>query len=171
MQIEIKYELSDWKEFQSFIEKTVYTEKKQWWESIWVNSIFWLIAVYIFLTIFQSGRSFSWPTAGVVTFVFVLYFVQILLNGAKAKRACQPMYGGSFLANHMFEIDETGIGVKGDYYESKYKWNSVKRVEKTEKVIYLFIDSINAFIFPLSRIPNLEVFESLINEYVKRPLD
>lgn len=166
MELEIQYELSDWKDFQSYFQKKIYRESKAWWESAWVNFILWFIVASVFFVFFQSGATFSWPTAAISAFVLIYFFALMVLSGIKAKRACQPIEGGSFLSPHKFVITDDGIITAGECCESSHKWPGVLRVEKTEKAIYLFVDSINALIFPLSKVPNPEELETIINKNV-----
>ncbi len=168
MELEIEYELSDWKDFQSFLETAICKESKQWWESMWINLIIWFVVAFVFFAFFQSNVDFSWPTAGIVSFGLLLCFALMLLSGVKAKRACQPSEGGAFLSKHKFVISDDGIITIGSAYEANHKWSMVRRVENTEKAIYLFIDSINALVFPLSKISNPEGLMALINKNVTK---
>lgn len=92
----------------------------------------------------------------------------MVLSGVKAKRTCQPSEGGAFLSKHKFVISDDGIRTIGVAYEANHKWSMVRRVEITEKAIYLFIDSINALVFPLSKISNSEGLMTLINKNVTK---
>ncbi|WP_444995517.1 YcxB family protein [Aliikangiella sp. IMCC44359] len=169
MELEIEYELSDWIEFQSHLEKTIFREPRRWWDSWWVNMIVWFLVAFVFFGFFQSDSNFSWETAGIVAFVLIFYFALMVLNGVKAKRACQPISGGAFLTKHKFVISDDGIKTKGAAYEANHKWDIVQRVEKTDRAIYLFIDSIHALIFPLSKVSSIESLEALIKKNVTKP--
>ena len=168
MELEIEYELSDWKDFQSHLEKTIYKKSKQWWESMWVNLIIWLAVAFVFFSFFQSNVGFHWPTAGIMVFGFIFYFVLLVLNGIKAKRACQPVLGGAFLNKHKFILSDDRIITVGKAYEANYNWSMVQRVEKTEKSIYLFIDSIHALILPLSKVSDCEALMALIDKNIRK---
>ena len=168
MELEIEYELADWLDFQSYIEKAIYKESKQWWDSMWVKITVWFIVFFLFFAFFQSDINFSWPTAGLVASVLVFYYALMVLNGMKAKRACQPIAGGVFLSRHKFIISDDGIKTIGTAYEAIHKWDIVRRIEKTDKALYLFIDSIHAFIFPLSKVSSIESLEALIKKNVTK---
>lgn len=166
MDLEIKYELSDWKEFQKFIEKRACKESWAWWDSMWFSFLLWFAVSFLLFSFFQSDAGFSWPTALIVG-LLSLYFVALLvLNGIKVRRACLPAEGGSFLDCHKFAIDDDGIRSIGSGYEARHKWSSVHRVENTEKAIYVFIDSVSAFIFPRSKVKNPEELLAVINRNV-----
>lgn len=166
MELEIEYELSDWKTFQEFVEKRVCKESKAWWDSIWVKSLLWFMLAFVFFMFFQSDAGFEWPTAAIVAFVLLYFFALTILDGVKAKRACQPADGGAFLRRHKFIINDEGITTTGTDYEAKHSWAIIQRFEKTEKAIYLFIDSVHAFIFPLSKVESPEELLAVINKNV-----
>jgi hypothetical protein len=166
MELEIKYELSDWKTFQEFVEKRICKESKAWWDSMWVNLLLWFLLALTFFIFFQSGTGFNWPTAAIVAFALLYFFASIALNGIKAKRACQPSEGGAFLRHHKFIVNDEGITTIGADYEAKHKWSIVQRIENTEEAIYIFIDTIHAFIFPLSKVANPKELLAVINKNV-----
>lgn len=168
MELEIQYDLSDWKSFQDFVEKRICKESKAWWDSAWLSFLLWFVVALVFFAFFRSDASFSWPTAAIVAFVLLYFVALLILNGVKAKRACQPAEGGSFLRRHKFLVDDDGITTIGADYESKHKWAIVQRVEKTGQAIYVFIDSIHAFIFPLSKVASPEELLAIIDRNVTR---
>lgn len=166
MELEIEYELSDWKTFQAYVEKRACKEGEMWWDSGWLSFILWFAVAFIFLTFFQDNIDFSWPTAVIVAFVILYFFGMAILNGIKIKRACQPLEGGSLLGRHKFIINDDGIISAGAGYEAKHAWSIVKRVEHTENAIYVFIDSTLAFIFPLSKVENAKELLAIIESNV-----
>jgi magnesium-transporting ATPase (P-type) len=168
MEIQINYELSDWKSYQSHLERKLCKDGKVWWESMWVNIILWFIIAIVFFIYFQSNTAFSWPTAGVVAFSLITFFGIFLSNGIKLKKACQPSETGSFLSAHSFVINDQGISSSGEFYESQHKWEAIQRYEYTDDAIYLYIDSINAFIFPRQKVQEYESLLKIIEKNVTK---
>ena len=157
-----KYQKEDWQIFQSYLEKDLCKSTKMWYESSWFNMVLWFIIALVFFTFFQVTSEFSWPTAGIVSFFFVFIFGQLVLNGLKFKKLCSPSKEGTFIGEHRFKFDEEGIHSEGDGYRAIHNWSVVKRVVKTDKAMYLFLDSALAYIFPLSQLEDPEKFYEYI---------
>lgn len=166
MELEIEYDLSDWKNFQEFFGKKVCNEARAWWDSMWVNAAIWIVVALVYYAFARSGTDFSWPTAFIVIFFLLLIFGFLVLNGVKMRQAVRPSQGGIFLRRHKFQVNDDGIAVTSAGYEAKYDWTAVRAVEKTDNAIYLFIDSVNAFIFPLSKVGDANELMSVIERNV-----
>ena len=161
-----KYEKEDWVKFQSFLEKDLCNSTKLWYEKLWFNFILWFVIAVVFFTFFQSSQEFSWATAGIVSFFFIFIFAQIILNGIKFKGLCAPSENGSFIGEHRFKFDDEAIHTEGNGYKASHDWRVVKRINKTDEAIYLFLDNAYAYIFPLSQIADVDSFYSYINSRI-----
>lgn len=168
MELHIKYEISDWKEYQSHLERKFCKDTKAWWESMWVNIILWFIIAAVFFAYFQSNTKFSWHTAGIVSFALITFFAIMISNSIKFKRLCQPSESGAFLASHKFVVNDEGISCSGEFYDSLHKWSAIKNYENTDKAIYLYIDSVNAFIFPKHKVKDHESLLGIIETNVTK---
>lgn len=157
------YKKEDWHIFHSYLEKDLCKNNKMWYEGFWFNMGLWFIVAFVFFTFSLVASEFSWPTAGLVAFFFVFIFSQLVLNGIKLKKLCSPSEEGTFIGQHRFKFDEEGIHSEGDGYHAFHNWSVVKRVVKTDKAIYLFLDNALAYIFPL---PQLEDYENFY-EYIE----
>lgn len=166
MELEIEYDLSDSNEFNDFFRKKVCAEAKAWWDSAWVSVVIWIVVALAFYAFARSGTKFSWPTAFIVAFFLLLIFGFLVLNSVKMRRAVRPSEDGIFLRRHKFQVTDAGIAVASAGYEARYDWTSIYSVEKTDKAVYLFLDTANAFIFPLSKVGDAEAFISVIERNV-----
>lgn len=52
------------------------------------------------------------------------------------------------LGERSIEIDELGIYQVGSVSQSSYKWSGVRSVEQNEEYIFIFVDTIMAYIIP-----------------------
>lgn len=167
MELNINYEKEDWKDFQSFLEKYLCKEAKAWYDSFWFNMAVWFVIAFVFFTFFKSGVEFSWATAGIVSFFFVFIYMKMILVAKKYKKAFEPLSGGVFIGKHDFVFGDDGFSSKGNGYNGFHNWGLIKKIENTEKAIYLFIDSAYAFIFPKSKLNDPDEFHRFVLSKVK----
>lgn len=156
MELILRYEKDDWKNFQSFLEKDLLKSTKMWYDRAWFNVALWFVIAFAFFTISENVSEFDWITAGIVSFSFIFIYAQLLLTGLKFKKLCAPSENGSFLGEHRFRFDENAIHSEGKGYKANHNWSVVKRIARTNDAIYIFLDSAYAYIFPLSKIEDPE---------------
>ena len=134
-----------------------------WHENLWFNLFAWLVIATVFLLFFQSESEFSWATAGIVSFFFIFIYAHLALKGIQFKNLCAPSNDGSFIGEHRFKFDESGIHSKGAGYAATHNWSVVKKVVKTSDAIYLFLDNANAYIFPVAQLEDLDKFYEYVS--------
>ena len=168
MDILIKLEIEDWNKYQSYIEKELSKSVKSWTDSFWFNLILWAVIGFIFMSIFRNLSEIHLPTIAVVSVFFILLFVLFIFNLLKLKKAFAPSKSGIFIGEHQFVFDEEGIKSKGQGYEGKHSWSVVQRVERTNGMIIIFLDTAYAFIFPESKLEKPDQLYNYINEQYKK---
>jgi len=155
MKINITYDVEDWKIYQKHIEKTFQRNKpKDWYDSYWFNLISWFALAFTFLYVFQLKQNFEWHTAAIVSIFFIYLGVQVLLAMNKMKRFYEPLPDGSFCGKHTFTFDEDGIQIESSNYQGRQDWLAVKKVEESDSGIFIYIDSVFAYVFPQLKIPS-----------------
>lgn len=168
MEISIKLEVQDWSKFQSHLEKELPKTVKSWTNSSWFNIILWAVIAFAFMSIFEYIGEIHWPTAGFVTVFFVLFFALFLFNMAKLKKAYAPSENGVFVGEHTFVLDDEGIKSKGQGYEGNHAWTIVKRIERANGMILIYLDTANAYVFPENKLENPDLFYTYIKEKNKK---
>ena len=164
MEIQINLQKEDWKNYQSYIEKTLPKQKKTWMDSFWVNMFVWMLLVIMFMDIFQSFSYFHWPTAISVSVFFILIFALFIFNMFKIRKAFEPLESGVFCGKHKFKFTDNGIASEGDGYEGNHSWKIVKRIERAQGMIMIYLDTAYAYVFPESKLDNPDEFYSFISE-------
>jgi len=168
MDISIKLEVKDWYQFQSYLEKAIPKTAKSWTNSFWFNLVLWAVLAFFFMTIFQNTGEVHWPSAGVASAFFIFMFILFIFNLNKFKRACAPSENGVFVGEHRFVFDEEGIKSKGQGYEASHSWSLVQRIERTNGMILIFLDTAYAYVFPETKLKNPEEFYNYINEQYEK---
>jgi len=152
MDIQITLEKEDWKRYQSYIERELPKHLKTWMNSFWVNMLVWMIIAFIFMSIYRQFTSFHWPTAISVGIFFILIAALFFLNLFKIRKAFEPSEKGSFCGEHFFKFTDQGIESKGSGYKGSHSWAIVKKVERVQGMILIYIDTAYAFVFPESKL-------------------
>jgi len=168
MDILIKLEIEDWNQYQSYIEKELSKSVKSWTDSFRFNLVLWGVTGFILMSIFRNLSEIHWPTVGVVSVFYILIFILFIIKLAKLKKAFAPSETGVFFGEHQFVFDEEGIKSKGHGYEGKHSWSVVQRIERTNGMILIFLDTAYAYIFPVSKLDNPDKLYNYINEQYKK---
>lgn len=167
MEISIQLEAEDWRQFQKFLEKEIPKKVKHWSGGFWFNVALWTLIALTFSFMFRSGEDFHWPTAGFVAVTFVVMFALFVYNLVQQGKAYAPAEDGVFVGEHHFVFDEKGIATKGEGYDARHSWSTVKRIERVNGMILIFLDTAYAFVLQESKLDNPEALYNYICEQYK----
>ncbi len=164
MKIKITLQKEDWKLYQSYIEKELPKHLKTWMDRFWLNMLIWMIIACLFLSIFNLHSSFHWPTAISVGAFFIIISAWFLFNMFKIRKAFEPSELGTFCGNHTFIFNEHGINSEGEGYKSNHSWGIVKKIERAQGMVLIYLDTAYAYVFPESKLSDPDGFYSYISE-------
>ncbi|MCP3873900.1 MAG: YcxB family protein [Desulfobacteraceae bacterium] len=132
----------------------------------WLDLIVWLALILFFYIGFTYVGSVHYPTAILISCIFLIVIGLWFWNLIRLKRALAPSEQGPFLGKHHYLFDEAGIQLKGKGYKRCNDWYSVKSIERGNGMIMLFIDTAQAFIFPENQIDDIDEFMKNINRRI-----
>ena len=164
MEINIEMDKQDWKNFQSYIERELPRKYRTWMHGFWVNQFIWIIVVAVSIIIFQANHTIHWPTAILISILFILIFVRFLFKMNKIRKAFEPLEEGFICGSHKFVFNDYGIETEGNGYNGQHSWKTVKSIERARGMIMIFIDTSFAFVFPESKLDNPDAFYIYIVE-------
>ncbi|WP_207420246.1 YcxB family protein [Desertivirga brevis] len=105
------------------------------------------------------------------TFVFQLLMLQVFLPPLMKLMGHTPAKNGSILGKRVFRITDEGITEESENSTSFHKWKSVKSVDENDRSLFIFVDTIAAYIIPKRYFENdehLASFSKLVEEHVER---
>ncbi|OIQ48560.1 MAG: hypothetical protein BM565_00750 [Gammaproteobacteria bacterium MedPE] len=168
MEFKITLDKHDWKKYQSYMEREIPKRMKTWMNSAWVNMIIWMVIAFFFLTVFNQYSKFHWPTAITVSMFFIFVLALFFVNMFKIRRAFEPTETGTFCGNHLFIFNTQGIVSEGDGYQGIHSWSIVKKIERTDGMILIYLDTTYCFVFPESKLKAPDDFYKVISEQYSR---
>ncbi len=169
MDVTIKLELEDWQRFQSFLEKDLQKTVKSWWNSHWFTFLFSVLLCLVLLLALEVFGGIHWPTAGMVALLVVLVIALHVAHLVKLKRAFAPSDSGIFIGEHRFVFTEDGIKVGGQGYENRLSWDRVQRIERSDGMIMIFLDTAFAYLFPQGKLDDPDgLYACLIDYWEKK---
>jgi len=171
MEITLNLDVNDWEYFQSHIESKLSKTSKSYVSSFFVNMIVWAIIAIAILSLFHSSEGIHWPTASSVTVLFVSIFIVLIFNTRKLKKAFAPSKEGAFVGQHQILINDKGITTHGKGYTCTREWSTVKNIEITEKMLFLYLDTAYALVFPLGKLDNPNDFYQFIMDKYNKSLN
>lgn len=168
MDVLIKLEVGDWLRFQSHIEKELAKNTHSWITSFWFNLVLWTALAFIFMFVFQNAGYFHWPTAGVVAIFFIIFITLFVLKLSIIRKASAPSDNGVFVGEHQFNFDADGIKTKGHGYEASHSWSIVKRIERTNGMILIYLDTVYAYVLPENKLSDPDLLYNYLIEKFKK---
>lgn len=168
MEITITLDVEDWERFQSYLEKELPKKVKSWTDNTLFMLVLWAAIAFATLFLLRQVGEFHWPTAGVVTFFFVLLIAQFVYNLVRFRKALAPSETGAYIGEHHFSFDDEGIKTRGDCYESVHRWPLVQRIERADGAIYIFLDTAFAYVFNEAKLEDPESFYNYIVEHYEK---
>ncbi|HEX7028365.1 MAG TPA: YcxB family protein [Gammaproteobacteria bacterium] len=158
MEIEITLEKEDWRRYQSYIEKQLWGQQKNWKEALWVNIVVWALMAALLMMLFHNFSEVHWPTGLFVFVIFALIAVIYFHKAHKLRKAYEPMESGVFCGKHKFVFTDEEIISEGEGYQGRHAWKIVKRVERGNGIILIFLDTIHAYVFPEGKLDSPDEF-------------
>lgn len=160
----MKLDTDDWYKFQSYLQTEIPKSADTGISSSSFNILLWLTITFIFMAIFQNLATVHWPTAGLISALFIGVIGYWFHSCNNIKKAFAPTESGTFLGEHQFLINEEGIASSGRGYELKHTWPAVQRVERRKGLIVVFTDAAYGYVFPESKLENPDELYHFITE-------
>ncbi len=166
MKFDLKLTAAQWSGFQKYMQRKKQKELKGIINGFWVDLIIWIALAFFFYIGFTYVGSVHYPTAIIISCIFLIVIGLWIWNVIRLNRALAPSEHGPFLGKHRCIIDEAGIHLERKGYKRYVDWHAVKLVERGNGMIMLFIDTAQAFIFPENQIDDIDEFMQKINRKI-----
>ncbi len=150
--MEIKYELNkdDYIEFNlNYVENSKAMKKNVFIQRYLVSIIFLLVP---FALKKSTDIPFSyWMTVFIIAYTLWVVFYPKYFNKT-VKKNVEKMLGegnsNSLYGEHKLSLTEDGITETNEAEKLEIGWNSIEKIVKTEEHIFIYLDSIKAYIVP-----------------------
>lgn len=89
--------------------------------------------------------------ASMVMYIVAVMLVMLLLRRIFTRKAKQEYLNENqaFLRKKQVTIDENGFRESSDISEGYVKWQGVDRIERTNGLMFVFVDKMSAFVIPI----------------------
>ena len=164
MEITITLDKEDWRKFAGYLWCAIPRESRSCSKGFWFGLYYWMIASFATMLMYKLVNGFHWPTAGVASVLFVFVLLFFFLNYKRNKKLFEPSAEGAFVGKHKFIFDGKGIQLEGKGYESKYAWSAIRKVERAQSMILIYIDTAMVFVFPEAKLDRPDEFYNFITE-------
>lgn len=105
----------------------------------------YVVVVYSVPALFDGAWSFD-PKSAIAG--GVLFFAAMLVNWRLALRHFGPAPGGSFLGPCAYELDRAGLRSSRGVSYSFSAWDAVIDVTRTDKHVFIWVDTFSAYVLP-----------------------
>ncbi len=162
MEISLQLELADWQRFQKHVERKLSISNRASINNPFISGIFWISFGALAMMLYRRIDVFHAPTAIFVSLFFILFIVLFISNLVNMKKKLSPLESGVFIGRHSFTFNEAGFIAIGKDYETKHDWSIIKKVDRGNGLILLYLDSYYAYIFPEEKLADPDAFYDYI---------
>ncbi|NQZ10657.1 MAG: YcxB family protein [Algicola sp.] len=154
MQIKINIQVQDWLAFQQHIERSaaklnnpsVIVKSKL--NSFWGSLFIWMSLTVVLMLTFQTVGSLHWPTAVAISLIFIAIITLYFINLRGIRKGFKPLDDGIFCGEHELNFDDNGFDAQGEGYHSHYQWPLVKKTERVNGLMLIYLDAFQAIVIP-----------------------
>lgn len=126
------------------------TVKKSFFIQRYIVSLIYLVLPFILVKVSDMPFWYLMIIFLVTYLIWVLYYPKYFASFTK-KRLQKIINEGknvSLFGTRYISFNQDGIVESSDTGESKTNWTAVERVEETNKYIFIYVSSVNAYIVP-----------------------
>ena len=167
MEFEIELSKRDWLIFQKYTGRKVCLKLKDVSFGFMKNLILWMSISIIFFTMFEFFGEMHLPTFVASAIIFSAIAAFYLAQTFRVRSVMQPLENGETYAVHKYKMDNSGIHSYSKNIESLCRWDAVIDVDRANDQILLYIDTLQAYIFPESQLENADELFSFIQSHTK----
>lgn len=154
--------------FTEFWQGNRYSLRKMTGSLLWIGALLlmaFVLSPWLFTEPYTNDRPLdiylnNWALLilpGILSSLFLTtYFGAKKLWATSAK-----VNGGRYI-----RFEEQGLRMKGDAYETFYKWNEFAKVERFKDLVYMELNTRQFIFFPLKLVSEPEALESLLRQKV-----
>lgn len=112
-----------------------------------INGVF--IAVIFYSNLFRVQPMFLYVYAAILLLIVLSQIFTARSNIVKqAEKFTEHENNQTMFSEKQLEIDDSGIGQKDEFIESKFQWTAFTRKEENELYYFLFVNTLQAIIIP-----------------------
>ena len=133
-----------------------------------INGVF--IAVIFYSDLFRVQPMFLYIYGGILLLIVVTQIFTARSNIVKqAEKFTEHENNQTMFSEKQLEIDDSGVGQKDEFIESKFQWNAFTRKEENDLYYFLFVNTLQAIIVPkrVFKQPEEKMrFEKLLSQHL-----
>ena len=156
--------VADWRAFLRHWQRTASARYRSPWWSHLVKIALWAVIGFAFAWLYKG---IHYPTAAVVSAVFLSGILSGYLSFLKMRKAAEPNSQGIFIGLQSYVFSPRGIEVKGKNYSSSMSWDALQSVDETDDLLILYVDSSQAIVLPKRCLDNLDALRTFVAERTK----
>ena len=156
MEAAINLGLKEWNDFNYYLEQSFADQSKTNWMAILSRVLLWFLIAFIFLITFQLRLT---PQLVPVAVVAGLAAASYLLQSIRVQKIIAlftPSATGTFCGPVKFYFGQQKLEIVGEGHGGHINWTSVKKIEKDENLIMIFIDTAMAYVLPVEQLHDPE---------------
>ena len=158
-QFELKLTQKDWVMFRSAASTQITERPTIRLKLFWFNLIIWF-GIIVVLTLFKKEISnLHLPTIAVLCLLFVGILFDIVLIWRIQQNGFIPQKKGFWVETHTFFFFENVLVVESTTSKCIYSWRLIKNTKDDSDNLFIFIDSYFGYVFPKTKIENIEELE------------
>ena len=159
MEFKLKLGKEDWLAFNRYLCKKISEQNKTIFDNVFISVFVWMVIGFAIVFTTKQLGGFHWPTAAIISIVFLFLYFTMFIKQKKLQAAFEPMENGSFCRELTYKFSEEGISTK----DGTISWDLILQIERAQGMIMLYLDSAFALVFPEQKLENPDKFYEYVS--------
>lgn len=125
-----------------------------------------LVGIIYFITQGKPLYFLLFGVPGILYYIAEVSKSDQTLETKLMKKFLKNKYGPGTLCLHQLMIDEAGVFESTEVNNSFTTWDGVRKIERNEEYLFIFINSIQAHVIPISAFISKDMADSFYNQAV-----
>ncbi len=168
MRVTVQFKQEDWFSYQAMIQKRMSKGLPLGAKPFWILVAVALVMLLIHHYFFGPDIDLHGSSIFLTSMVFLMFIAFLFISQARINKRYAPSEDGPLVGTHHYDINETGIHVRGEGFEGMHEWSMVKRLDRGNGLVVLLLDTVYGHVFPEREIEDADAFYGELHELVER---
>lgn len=135
----------------------------------YIFSIIYLIIPFVLTTVSDIPFGYWASIFGITYILWVVFYPRYFMKTVQRniEKLMNEGHTKSMLGEHSLTLTDEGVIEKNNSGETKTNWSSIEKIVQTDEHLYIYIDSIKAYIVPIKAFKGESEKQYFLNEIRK----
>lgn len=163
MEILIKLDITDWNTFQKHMKQSIVKAAQAQKTVARLRSNIASLLIVAAAVVYFDYFGIHWATAIFSLAIYTYFYALRRAYSTAARRINSPLENGHFFEQRKITFNATGVTTKSKNHQEIVDWAGIRRIERANGLILIFIDTIQCIVLPEHRLKDPDLLYNFIS--------